>query len=54
MGSASVLLRQRGRGHVDVIRRADGRRMATVRKNIILLGLEFSVFKNDVLDRFDE
>lgn len=30
MGSAILLLRQRGRGHADAVRRADGRGMASV------------------------
>lgn len=36
VGPAVVLLRQRRGGHVDAVRRADGRRMASVRDLYIL------------------
>lgn len=35
MGSTGLLLRQRGRGHVDAVRRSDGRRMAPVRAHSV-------------------
>jgi len=57
MGSTGLLLRQRGRGHVDAVRRPDGRRMAPVRAHLVALRVinrarTFEHFRDSVLKQF--